>query len=72
MILITIIGKAKAQKPGEDTFGNEYQNIDEMWKKELDAHLQNEEVKVEGRVGNKDNWYSKQVQYWDVSNLHRF
>eukprot|EP00347_Sterkiella_histriomuscorum_P023272 403335282 len=61
-------GKAKAQKPGEDTFGNQYGSIDEMWKRELKpdpVELQNEELKIEGRVGDQDSWYKKQVEYWN-------
>lgn len=64
--------KAKEQK-GEDTFGNQYQNIDDMWKKELmlnkeeEKHLQEAGVsEIKGRVGDQEAWYKKQVEYWDV------
>jgi hypothetical protein len=65
--------KAKEQR-GEDTFGNQYQSIDQMWKSEL----QPEEAKmmeaagmlppggIKGRVGDEKSWYKKQIEYWDV------
>ena len=52
------------QQKGEDTFGNQYSTINDMWSKELGKENVEE---VKGRVGNEQAWYSKQVQYWDVS-----
>lgn len=62
---MTVVG-AKAQPKGEDTYGNQYASLDEMWKKELDPSLSNEELKIEGRVGDQDAWYKRQVEYWNV------
>ena len=61
------LGKLTKEKKakGEDTYGNRYENIDDMWKKELEP-AKAEELKYEGRVGDKDSWYKKQVEYWDV------
>jgi hypothetical protein len=61
--------KGKEQR-GEDTFGNSYQSIDEMWKQELKpeeaALMQAAGVEIKGRVGDEKSWYKKQVEYWDV------
>ena len=68
--------KGQAQK-GEDTFGNQYGSIGEMWRKELskgeEAKLAQEaEVAaaggeaLKGRVGDEETWYKKQVEYWDA------
>lgn len=39
-----------------------------MWNKELDPSQASiaEEMKIQGRVGDKSSWYSKQVDYWNV------
>ena len=57
--------KLKKVLKGEDTYGNEYENIEEMWKKELHPedcsdYDDEEEEKVEGeRIGNEEQWYKK-------------
>lgn len=64
------VSKLKSQgQKGEDTFGNQYKSIDEMWKRELkpdQAELQCEGMDIKGRVGDEQAWYKKQIQYWDV------
>ncbi len=41
-----------------------YENIDEMWKKELE-NPDNGDVK--NPIGSKDNWYNKAAEYWEVN-----
>jgi hypothetical protein len=41
-----------------------------MWKKELDPTLPNEELKIEGRIGDQETWYKKQVDYWNVRSTY--
>ena len=50
--------KAAAQR-GEDSQGNAYQSINEMWQREVKAAAQE---KAQG----EESWYKKQVEYWDV------
>ena len=38
-----------------------------MWTKEFDPTAEIAGEEIEGKIGEKDKWYSKQVQYWDVS-----
>ena len=55
----------------EDTDGNKYSSVEDMYRKELDPTWVAMEkdmgamIEGEGRVGNRDNWYSKQKTYWD-------
>lgn len=62
------VSKIKAkEQTGEDTFGNQYKSIDQMWKSELKP----EEAKmmeaagmlpaggIKGRVGDEKQWYKK-------------
>lgn len=56
-----------------DSEGNEYNTISELWTKELDPTMielekkdDHSRARLKGeRVGGKDQWYSKQVTYWD-------
>ena len=74
MLNVRFIGKnnkyAKRQQArGEDTFGNQYDNIDDFVKRELDPNVKlppEEEAKIPGRIGSLNNWYDGQVKYWDV------
>mgnify|MGYP006103896183 CR=1 FL=1 len=49
----------------EDTDGNKYSSVEDMYRKELDPTWVAMEkdmgamIEGEGRVGNRDNWYSK-------------
>ena len=44
---------------GIDTNGNLYEDIEEMWKKELGKNEENSET-----VGSKEEWYAKALEYW--------
>ena len=53
-----------------DSEGNEYSSIQDMWIKELDPNWKQMEidqnVQIEGeRVGGIKEWYDKQKKYWD-------
>ncbi len=66
-----VLGKVgKVQQKGEDTYGNTYSNINQMWKQELypeEAKLMAAAgIEIKNRVGDQDSWYKKQVSYWDV------
>ncbi len=62
---------------GADGFGNEYESIEDMWKKELknkgvgnnSESEESSEEEVKECVGTEQAWYSKQVQYWNVTFL---
>ena len=57
----------------EDSLGNEYQSINDVWTKNLDptmieAEKMDEEQykKIEGgRIGGRKEWYEKGRDYWD-------
>lgn len=58
---------------GEDTYGNTYENIQDMWEKELKAKkgTKDQEEEVKGRVGDEQSWYKKQVEYWNVNDISK-
>mmetsp|Transcript_3782 Transcript_3782/g.6457 ORF Transcript_3782/g.6457 Transcript_3782/m.6457 type:complete len:140 (+) Transcript_3782:13-432(+) len=71
-------GKSKIQEFSNlrisafDSEGNEYSTVNDLWNRELDPLMielekKNSQNQVEGeRIGNKENWYKKQVEYWDA------
>ncbi|EAR97899.2 AdoMet-dependent proline di-methyltransferase (macronuclear) [Tetrahymena thermophila SB210] len=51
-----------SEEVGSDCQGSVYKNIQEMW----DTELSNKDTgSVINKIGSKDNWYSKQAQYWE-------
>jgi hypothetical protein len=64
------IGRQAKEKKvnGEDAFGNTYSTIEEMWSRELAGGAPDESGEyVLNKVGSEQNWYKKQVDYWNVS-----
>jgi len=58
----------------EDTLGNQYKTLNELWQKELSVEYAAKEKEdptlkenyTGARVGGRDHWYAKQNEYWNA------
>ena len=62
----------KVKAAGEDTEGNRFSSIQQMWDDQINPEyismikgMGSEEEKEKPRVGNKENWYAGSVEYWN-------
>lgn len=50
---------------GQDSLGNTYASVREMWALELEALNSQAGREADARIGGIDNWYRNALKYWE-------